>query len=133
MKIGEGGALVGEQLVGLSAFDEDEEGTPNSLISYRLLSPTEDFAIDEKLGTIRLLRELDRERQDFYELLVAAEDHGVPKLSSIAVVSIQVEDVNDCAPRFESFASMSSHSSSSRIVSVLEDWPVGGVVTQVSV
>ncbi|XP_035710399.1 fat-like cadherin-related tumor suppressor homolog isoform X3 [Folsomia candida] len=131
LKIGEGGALVGEQLVGLSAFDEDEEGTPNSLISYRLLSPTEDFAIDEKLGTIRLLRELDRERQDFYELLVAAEDHGVPKLSSIAVVSIQVEDVNDCAPRFESFASMSSHSSSSRIVSVLEDWPVGGVVTQV--
>lgn len=110
--------------MGVTAFDEDEEGSPNSLLSYRLLSPTDDFEIDPKSGNIRLLRELDRERQDKYELLIVAEDQGTPKLSSIAIIKIEVEDRNDCAPKFrEPFAS--------RIVTIMEDWPVGGVVLQI--
>jgi len=134
IKIGEGSELVGEEILQVTAFDEDEPGSPNSLITYRFLNSYPEFTIDEKSGTIRLNRDLDRERQDAYELLVTAEDGGTPKLSSIAVVSIQVEDKNDCPPKFESFGGTGSSSSSlstSRVVKVMEDWPVGGVVTQV--
>lgn len=155
IKIGEGSELIGEQLLQVSAYDDDEGGTPNSEVSYRLLNELPEFSVEEKTGIIRLMRDLDRERQDLYELLVVAEDGGTPKLSSIALVTIQVEDKNDCPPRFESFSQpmltqgsstpkkmggpatparasvISPFSSSTRLVKIMEDWPVGGVVTQV--
>ncbi|TPP65528.1 Cadherin, partial [Fasciola gigantica] len=43
---------------------------------------------------------LDREKYPMYELMVRAEDHGVPRLSSTSVVKIHILDVNDNAPRF---------------------------------
>lgn len=164
IKIGEGSELVGEQLLQVSAYDDDEPGTVNSELSYRLLNELPEFTIEEKTGIIRLMRDLDRERQDLYELLVVAEDGGSPRLSSIALVTIIVEDKNDCPPRFESFTQpvlptkassprkmqqagvpsvtskssrsggggggISPFSSNTRLVKIMEDWPVGGVVTQ---
>jgi len=137
IKIGEGSELVGEQILQVTAYDEDEPGSPNSLINYRLLNESPEFSIEDKTGTIRLIRDLDRERQDLYELFVVAEDSGSPKLSSIALVSIQIEDKNDSPPKFEIYGPSgilnpnSGANSASRVVKVMEDWPVGGVVTQV--
>jgi hypothetical protein len=108
MKIGEGSELVGEEILQVTAFDENEPGSPNSVISYRLLNDSPEFRMDDGTGTIRLIRDVDRERQDLYELLVVAEDGGSPKLST-----------------------SSAAAASSRVVKVMEDWPVGGVVTQV--
>lgn len=142
IKIGEGNELIGEQLLQVTAFDDDEPGTPNSAVSYRLLNELPEFTIEEKTGIIRLMRDLDRERQDLYELLVVAEDSGSPKLSSIALVTIQVDDKNDCPPRFESFTQpilaakgkgqiLPVTRSTTRLVKIMEDWPIGGVVTQI--
>ncbi|KAF8564728.1 hypothetical protein P879_10050 [Paragonimus westermani] len=43
---------------------------------------------------------LDREQYSFYEILVQAEDHGVPRLTASTVVVIHILDVNDNAPHF---------------------------------
>ncbi|CAG7823399.1 unnamed protein product [Allacma fusca] len=129
IRFGEGDQLIGEQLLQVIAEDEDEPGTPNSQISYRLLNNFPEFSIDEKSGLIRLMTNLDRERQDLYELLVVAEDHGTPqKLSSIAVVTVVVEDKNDNPPKFET---ESYGVSKYKIAKIREDWPVGAVVTRI--
>ncbi|KAF6775764.1 hypothetical protein AHF37_04741 [Paragonimus kellicotti] len=43
---------------------------------------------------------LDREQYSSYEILVQAEDHGVPRLTASTVVVIHILDVNDNAPHF---------------------------------
>uniref|UniRef100_A0A8C6NYY4 Cadherin domain-containing protein n=1 Tax=Nothobranchius furzeri TaxID=105023 RepID=A0A8C6NYY4_NOTFU len=43
---------------------------------------------------------LDREAISMYNISIEATDEGTPALSSTAVVTIQVSDVNDNAPRF---------------------------------
>jgi len=43
---------------------------------------------------------LDREHQAEYELLVTCWDGGRPALSSLALVSVRVLDVNDNQPQF---------------------------------
>jgi hypothetical protein len=57
MKIGEGIELVGEEILQGTAFDEDEPGSPNSVISYRLLNDSPEFRMDDKTGTIGLIRD----------------------------------------------------------------------------
>lgn len=52
-------------------------------------------------GEFHLIGELDRERQNVYQFLVQATDHGKPqRLSTTATVTVHVADVNDCAPIF---------------------------------
>lgn len=53
------------------------------------------------LGALSVLRPIDREEQDLYNLTIVAEDHGSQQLSSTQLLSIQVIDVNDEAPYFE--------------------------------
>ncbi|XP_067374289.1 protocadherin alpha-2-like isoform X31 [Channa argus] len=43
---------------------------------------------------------LDRENTDFYNITITATDEGSPSLSSVRVITVQVSDVNDNAPRF---------------------------------
>ncbi|KAK2849143.1 hypothetical protein Q5P01_008977 [Channa striata] len=43
---------------------------------------------------------LDRESTNFYNVTIAATDEGSPSLSSVRVITVQVSDVNDNAPRF---------------------------------
>ncbi|KAF5394630.1 Protocadherin-20, partial [Paragonimus heterotremus] len=43
---------------------------------------------------------LDREQYSSYEILVQAEDHGVPRLTASTVVIIHILDVNDNTPYF---------------------------------
>ncbi|XP_028271944.1 protocadherin alpha-13-like isoform X14 [Parambassis ranga] len=43
---------------------------------------------------------LDREKNDFYNITITANDEGTPSLSGTSVINIKVSDVNDNAPRF---------------------------------
>ncbi len=52
-------------------------------------------------GSFSILKPLDREEQESYNLTIVAEDHGIPQHSTTQVLSIQVIDVNDEAPWFE--------------------------------
>ena len=53
------------------------------------------------LGSLSILKPIDREEQDLYNLTVIAEDHGMPQHSTTQVLSVQVIDVNDKVPWFE--------------------------------
>lgn len=82
------------------------------------------FEIDKASGAIRLIKELDYEKQQFYNLTVRAKDKGRPvSLSSLSFVEVEVVDVNEnlYTPYFPDFAVVGSVKENSRIgTSVLQ-------------
>ncbi|KAI6079269.1 Protocadherin Fat 3-like protein [Aix galericulata] len=82
------------------------------------------FEIDKASGAIRLSKELDYEKQQFYNLTVRAKDKGRPvSLSSVSFVEVEVVDVNEnlYTPYFPDFAVIGSVKENSRIgTSVLQ-------------
>ncbi|XP_071074415.1 protocadherin Fat 3 isoform X1 [Dasypus novemcinctus] len=82
------------------------------------------FEIDKASGAIRLSKELDYEKQQFYNLTVRAKDKGRPvSLSSLSFVEVEVVDVNENlhTPYFPDFAVVGSVKENSRIgTSVLQ-------------
>ncbi|KAL6473194.1 hypothetical protein MHYP_G00193820, partial [Metynnis hypsauchen] len=73
--------------------------------------------------SLSILKAVDREEQDSYNLTIVAEDHGTPQHSTTQVLSVQVIDVNDEAPWFEK---------SEYEVNVRENQPAGTAVLTVS-
>ncbi|NXQ51379.1 PCDA2 protein, partial [Catharus fuscescens] len=53
------------------------------------------FKIDEKLGEIRTVGELDFEHIQSYDLEMEARDKGTPPLSGHCSLVLEVVDVND--------------------------------------
>ncbi len=53
------------------------------------------------VGSLSILKALDREEQEVFNLTIVAEDHGMPQLSTSQVLSVQVIDVNDETPVFQ--------------------------------
>ncbi|XP_053564600.1 protocadherin Fat 3 isoform X2 [Bombina bombina] len=82
------------------------------------------FEIDKTSGAIRLNKELDYEKQQFYNLTVRAKDKGRPvSLSSVSFVEVEVVDVNENlhTPYFADFAVTGSIRENSRLgTSVLQ-------------
>ncbi|CDQ76454.1 unnamed protein product [Oncorhynchus mykiss] len=66
---------------------------------------------------------LDRESDSHYNVTITATDEGTPPLSSTRVITVNLYDVNDNAPRF-----------SEPVINVYvkENSPVGGIITTVS-
>ncbi|KAJ8410901.1 hypothetical protein AAFF_G00188580 [Aldrovandia affinis] len=65
------------------------------------------FEVDKASGVIRLTKELDYEKQQFYNLTVRAKDKGRPvSLLSVSFVEVEVVDVNEnlYTPYFSDFA-----------------------------
>ncbi|XP_052540549.1 protocadherin gamma-A12-like isoform X25 [Tympanuchus pallidicinctus] len=89
---------VGSTLLSVTATDPDDGTNGNVKYSLRKQTKvvTEFFHLEPDTGAIRLVRNLDYEEEDSYELLVQAQDGG--GLSDKARVSISVTDVNDNAP-----------------------------------
>ncbi|XP_037067943.1 fat-like cadherin-related tumor suppressor homolog [Pollicipes pollicipes] len=109
---------AGQPVVRLNASDPDEGA--NGRVSFKLLTDTADFAVDQHTGLVSQVRALDRERQSSYRLRVAARDGSASRpLVSHAVVHVDVLDVNDNAPRF---------SRPLYQVRASEDLPVGAVL-----
>ncbi|XP_059681580.1 protocadherin gamma-A10-like [Gavia stellata] len=110
---------VGSALVTVAAADADEG--LNGDVKYSLKKITEKtsqiFQLDSATGAITLVRSLDFEEGDSYELEVQARDGG--GLSDTAKVLITVTDVNDNVPEISVRSALSA---------ISEDAPSGTVV-----
>lgn len=93
------GLPPGAEVLRVRAFDPDEG--PNGHVAYSL---TEDsshgaFSVDSLTGAIRTTRSLDRESRAQYTFRAVATDGSARgPLTSVATVTVQVEDVNDNVP-----------------------------------
>ncbi|KAJ8891564.1 hypothetical protein PR048_004092 [Dryococelus australis] len=103
-----------------NATDLDAE--ENGRVTYSMITPTEDFAVDGSSGVLYVSSLLDRERQEFYELTIRASDSGSEPLHDDTSVRVSVDDVNDNAPTF----ALPAHA-----VKVHEDLPRGSLVALV--
>ncbi|NXW89141.1 PCDG2 protein, partial [Alopecoenas beccarii] len=110
---------VGSTLVIVTATDTDEGF--NGHVKYSLnkiaRKASQIFHLDTETGAITLVRSLDFEEDDSYELQVHARDGG--ELFDTANVAIVVTDVNDNAPELKVSSMMSE---------ISEDAPLGTVV-----
>ncbi|XP_060771886.1 protocadherin-18a isoform X3 [Neoarius graeffei] len=91
----------GVLLVDLNATDADE-GT-NAKIVYSFsshVSPkvAETFRIDPDTGRLTLLRKVDFETDDLYDVDVQAQDSGPNSMPAHCKITIKVKDVNDNKP-----------------------------------
>lgn len=72
-------------------------------ITYSIVTPSDFFVISKSTGVVSTLpgREFDRETLDRYEIVVQARDGGkaTPRVAQ-SVVLVEVDDVNDNAPKF---------------------------------
>ncbi|XP_059821083.1 protocadherin Fat 4 [Hypanus sabinus] len=92
----------GARILTIKATDADDG--LNSQLEYNIASgdSLQYFNIDNN-GVLSVRRELDRESQSFYNLLIMAHDLSLlpaSKLTSTAQVSVILLDVNDNPPRF---------------------------------
>ncbi|CAN9501862.1 unnamed protein product [Ophioblennius macclurei] len=81
---------------------DDDEGE-NGRVSYRIQAGNSAgrFSLNPNTGSLSILKALDREEQEVFNLTIVAEDHGIPQLSTSQVLCVQVIDVNDEAPVFQ--------------------------------
>uniref|UniRef100_A0A8D3DX24 Cadherin domain-containing protein n=1 Tax=Scophthalmus maximus TaxID=52904 RepID=A0A8D3DX24_SCOMX len=87
-------------MINIEDKDSGENGKVQCFISgnvpFTLKSSTNDFY------SLVTDSELDRERASEYNITVTCSDEGVPSLSSSVTLTLQISDVNDNAPVFES-------------------------------
>ncbi|NWR54626.1 PCDG5 protein, partial [Bucorvus abyssinicus] len=90
---------VGSTLVTVTATDADEGMNGHVNYSFKKSNDlaAEIFQLDSETGAITLMRSLDFEESDSYELEVQARDGG--GLSETAKVAFKVTDVNDNTPK----------------------------------
>ncbi|XP_071377114.1 protocadherin-16-like, partial [Centroberyx affinis] len=92
---------VGFVILYVMARDEDEG--ENGRVAYRIQAGNSAgrFSLNPNTGSLSILKALDREEQEVFNLTIVAEDHGIPQLSTSQVLCVQVIDVNDEAPVFQ--------------------------------
>ncbi|XP_047190618.1 protocadherin beta-16-like [Scophthalmus maximus] len=87
-------------IINIQDLDDGENGkvkcTINENIPFLLKSTENNFY------SLVTDSELDRERASEYNITVTCSDEGVPSLSSSVTLTLQISDVNDNAPVFES-------------------------------
>ena len=89
----------------LSATDKDQ-GTNGSIV-YKFhpkvsIEFESMFFLDSLNGQLTLTNTFDYERCNFYEIRVIAEDQGEPRQSSTATILLNIIDINDNVPYFNS-------------------------------
>ncbi|KAM8924599.1 cadherin-23 [Pelodytes ibericus] len=92
----------GTSVIRVTATDKDKG--LNSVLSYYIIQGNEDltFRMDRLTGEIATRPSPpDRERQNFYRLVVTVEDEGNPALSATTTVYVTILDENDNAPEFQ--------------------------------
>ena len=101
-------ATDGTEIITLSTTDEDSGVNKEVMYSLHFrLDDTEspnNFGIDPINGTVYLLSTavLDRETFTAYEFIVIVADNGISSLASNVTLRINVMDINDNAPVFQS-------------------------------
>ncbi|KAH9505207.1 hypothetical protein Btru_058950, partial [Bulinus truncatus] len=89
----------GHKVSQVHATDRDKSSA-NNVVSYRLDALSENKFLIQTDGTITVKNSLDREQMDFYNITVTAFDNGQPMKTSTAIVSVNIADVNDSPPQF---------------------------------
>ncbi|KPM07715.1 Cadherin-like protein 2, partial [Sarcoptes scabiei] len=81
------------------------------------------FEISPNNGAIILRDALDRETEDFYELVITVTDHGLPlSFNATAIVHVYVDDINDNRPQWIQ---------SKYFFDIAEDAPIGSLLGSV--
>ncbi|XP_039727992.1 cadherin-23 isoform X4 [Pteropus medius] len=103
----------------------DEDSGLNGELIYRIEAGAQDrFLIHPVTGVIRVGNAtIDREEQESYRLTVVATDRGTIPLSGTAIITILIDDINDCRPEFLNPI---------QTVSVLESAEPGTVIANVT-
>ncbi|XP_054890673.1 protocadherin-12 isoform X2 [Poeciliopsis prolifica] len=103
----------------------DLDAGPNGLQTYSL-SVNQHFALDvtdgsggSKQAELVVIKELDREVQDSFDLILVAYDKGNPPKSGSMSVHVVIQDSNDNSPAFEN---------SSPTVTLSENTPIGTTI-----
>lgn len=79
----------------------DDDIGINRKIRYEFLDNANDqFNIASDSGIITLTKPLDRETKAMYNVSIQATDQGVPQLSSVTSLIVNVQDINDNPPEF---------------------------------
>ncbi|XP_037833165.1 protocadherin alpha-C2-like isoform X2 [Kryptolebias marmoratus] len=101
----------------------------NTIKTYKL-SASEHFTIEIQTGTdgtqyvdFVLTKSLDREENPAHNLILTAEDGGVPVRSGTANIIVRVQDTNDNPPRFDKPV---------YIINMTENTPIGTLVTKLN-
>ena len=85
----------------IDIFATDSDLGKNAKVEYRLASGVlREFALDTSSGSLTLNSRLNYETKAKYVLNITATDEGSPQMSSFQLLTINVVDVNDNAPRF---------------------------------
>ncbi|XP_064635999.1 cadherin-23-like isoform X2 [Lineus longissimus] len=114
-------AATGAEVTTVLAIDLDQSTTVRYEIDQDQ-SHTFEFK-NPGVGTITLKKTLDREQNEWLNFTVKAIDSGKPPETSVATVSVHVQDINDNSPVFLPFKS---------VVEVSEDASVGLVIANMS-
>uniref|UniRef100_A0A3Q1H4V1 Uncharacterized protein n=1 Tax=Anabas testudineus TaxID=64144 RepID=A0A3Q1H4V1_ANATE len=96
---------------------QDPDVGPGGQVRYSLINDFNGtFEVDAVSGVLRIRKELDFEKQQFFNLTLLAEDRGTPSLRSQTFVEVEVVDVNEnlYAPYFSDFAVRGSVKENSR-------------------
>ncbi|XP_076362821.1 cadherin-related tumor suppressor-like [Tachypleus tridentatus] len=96
-------ASVGSSVITVSAIDKDVRPN-NNQFSYSIMDSTAGklFSIDAQSGTIITVAVLDREANKMCNLTIGAVDNGSPPQTGSAVVQVEITDINDNGPIFDS-------------------------------
>ena len=95
---------AGTSVVLLKAVDADEgeAGRLTYVIEALFDSRSNSlFAVDPASGAVTTVEVLDRETKDTHVFRVTAVDHGTPRRTAMATLTITVSDTNDHDPVFE--------------------------------
>ncbi|XP_060713609.1 cadherin EGF LAG seven-pass G-type receptor 2 isoform X1 [Tachysurus vachellii] len=95
---------AGTSVVTLRATDPDEGEAGRLEYSIEALFDSRSnnlFTVDSVSGLVSTVEELDRETKDTHVFRVTAVDHGSPRRTSMATLTVTVSDTNDHDPVFE--------------------------------
>ena len=110
---------VGQNVVQVLATDADQPDTPNSNITYIIISGNSNSAFKIlNNGQIEINQRLDFEMTKSYSLIVAGRDEGLPMRSATATVMMNLLNVNDNPPTLTGDQS----------VNISESAPVGSTI-----
>jgi len=84
----------------IHAYDFDQG--INGQITYTIIPPSSYFSITSNDGTISTNTSFDYEIKREYKFQVRANDHGQPPLESFVDIQINIINVNEYSPQFES-------------------------------
>ncbi|XP_048119302.1 protocadherin Fat 1a isoform X8 [Alosa alosa] len=93
-------ATVGSAVLQITALDKDKGQNAEIMYSIESGNVANSFAIDPVLGTVTVAKELDRNSQSQFQLVVKASDKGTPPMGATSTADITVTISDNATPRF---------------------------------